>query len=164
MKHTHQNPVVAGVGTAMGAVLFAGLLLSCQPGKLPCDDPAWKEVCESDGGPVVVAGNGGNSGGQGGNSGGQGGGGGGVTAATTIDCSAYPTLGDMDKFFAMRCGAASNCHTMPMPWTDMRTAGIFERLKNQPTQFACKPAKLIDGTTWTNSMIWVKTKGMPTCP
>ena len=171
MKHIHQNPVVAGVGTAVGAVIFASVLLGCAPGKLPCDDPAWKEVCESDGGGGVVNGGApggsggmsGNSGGMGGSSGGMGGGAG-ISASTTINCSEYPTIGDMDKFFAMRCGAAAACHAMAIPWTDMKAPEVWKRLADKNSTVSCKDAKLIDTKTWSNSVILAKTKTPVACP
>lgn len=170
MKDTHQIRV-AGVGTAIGAVIFGALIASCAPGKLPCDkDEQWRMVCDAE--DVGQGGSGGGGGGQGGASG-MGGGPSGmggapsgeVTAATEIDCAAYPTVGKMDDFFAMRCGVNATCHQNPVPWSDFKSADVFKRMLDIAPKASCTGGgKLIDKANWANSVVLLKTKTPVMCP
>jgi hypothetical protein len=144
----------AGAALAVGSVWFA-----CQPGELPCDRPEWVAVCNERMG----------GGGVGGTAGmGGSGGGGNQNAATLVaNCTKWPTLGDMDKFFANRCGAAASCHVTAYAnvWSDMQTAEVWKRLKDKSPATSCKGAKLINSTSWQESVIWSKVQtGTPTCP
>jgi hypothetical protein len=168
---------VAGIGTAMGAVIFLGSMgLGCQPGTLPCDKPEWKSICESDGGGVTSSGgssgSGGTTGGMGGSSGSGGGsgtpdaGGGGVTAATPImNCSDFKTVGDMDKFFGMRCGEGATCHptTAAATFGDLKSPDVFKRIVTK-SSLTCTGVKLADTSDYTKGLIWAKTEAMPKCP
>jgi hypothetical protein len=181
-RHADRNLRNSGVGLA-GLVVASWLLAGCQPGSLPCTkDDEWAAICKGD---AAMSNNGGSgnggsgNGGTGGSStggsatggtgGGTGGSGGGaVTKDTPIaNCSAYPTLGKMDDFFAMRCGAANACHneTGGAAWNNFKVADVWKTLKNTATIFACKPGKVIDGTTWDKSVMWRKTRqpGPPMC-
>ena len=160
MKRTHREPMAAVGGRAVTTVILGSLLLGC-PRYRPCDDPAWKEVCEGEGdGGRESAGEGSKdmSGGADGT--------GGMTSATAIDCAEYPTLSDMDKFFARRCGASADdeCHATALPWTDMKSPEVWRRLADRNSMVTCKDAKLIDTKTWSNSVILAKTKTPVACP
>jgi hypothetical protein len=164
MKATHQIGR-AGVGTAIGAVIFGALLASsCAPGKLPCEkDDEWRAVCDTDG-----TGQGGGGGGGMGGAPGMGGAAGGVTPATAVvGCDAFKTVGEMDTFFAMRCSPEGGplCHPTGMSaWQDMKSPEIWKRLANKPANYACREAKLIDTETWENGVIWRKVKAPVMCP
>jgi hypothetical protein len=164
MTDTHQIRV-AGVGTAIGAVIFGALLASsCAPGKLPCDkDDEWRAVCA-----IPGEGQGGNGGGGGmGGAPGMGGATGAVSAATTIDCAAFPTLGDMDQFFSARCGLDNACHNEVggLAWKDLKKPGVWERMQMPTATFICAPGKLIDKADWTKSVLWTATRSpKTTCP
>jgi hypothetical protein len=167
MKDTHQIRV-AGVGTAIGAVIFGALLSSsCAPGKLPCDkDEAWMAVCNEPG--EGQGGNGGGGGGMGGAPSGMGGQAGGITAETVVmGCDAFNTVGKMDQFFAMRCGpeGGATCHPTTMTiWQDMKSPEVWKRLADKPSKYACAGGKLIDIENWENSVVWRKVKAPVMCP
>ena len=163
---------VAGVGTAVGAVVIGSMLgLGCQPGTLPCDKEDWKTICAGDGG--VTPANGGSTG-SGGSSptGGSGGGGGGapdggssggVTAATTITgCTAYPTLGDMDKFFGMRCGINASCHGAAT-FGNFKMANFWMMAMTAKAKVVCPGTPLADPADYTKGAIWLKTQATPMC-
>jgi hypothetical protein len=164
MKDTHQFRV-AGVGTAIGAVMFGVLLASCAPGKLPCDkDEAWMAVCNEPGE--------GGQGGGGGGGGGMGGSAGGLSEATAVaNCAAYPTLGKMDEFFLARCGVGEGtCHSGvgAMIWKDLKMPKVWERLSTgtaSKAAAACATAQIIDTAAWDKSVIWLITRDPKgTCP
>jgi hypothetical protein len=154
MKETHRDRAAAP-GTIVGAVVFGALLASCAPGKLPCDkDEQWRAICADPGTGM------GGAGGMGGG-GGMGGAPMAVTAATTIDCAMYPTVGDMDKFFAARCGLDNNCHATPT-FKDLKSANVFSRLKTGATlaksAVYCGGSDVIDTADWQKSILWVATR------
>ena len=159
MTHATQRRKASFGFVAGTAVALSAVWLSCQPGELPCDDPAWQAVCNE------------RSGGTGGTGGSMpmgGTGGGGPNAATAVaNCSKWPTVGDMDKFFAMRCSAGASCHvTTSAPiWSDMQTAEVWRRLKDKKPITSCNGGKLISSTNWQESVIWAKVQpGTPACP
>ena len=169
MKHASQQRTT-GVGRAVGALIFGSALwLSCQPGELPCDRSAdWQAVCGQAAGGV---------GGDPTPAGGAGGAGGAAppaaagapSAATTVkDCAMWPTLGDMDRFFASRCGAGGTgtCHNMATAgiWNDMFSANVWRRLQTEKGKSSCKGAKLINADKWSESLILAKIQGTPACP
>ena len=170
MKQNHQFRV-AGVGTAIGAVMLGGLLFAaCAPGKLPCEKDEWKEVCAlPDDRPSGQGGSGGGGGG-----GGSGGSGGDVMAAglndnTAIECADFPTLKKMDDWFGMRCGVNTSCHATGAPWSDLKKEKVWERLSTaggleEKAKVSCAGGKLIDTETWSNSVIYAKSKMPVVCP
>jgi hypothetical protein len=149
--------------TATGAMVLASALwVSCQPGELPCDSsPDWRAIC----GPGA-----GGTGGTGGMGGAGGGGPGAPSAMTAVaDCAKWPTLGDMDKFFGMRCAAGTSCHvTTSAPlWTDMQTKDVWQRLKDKKPITSCNAGALINSTNWRDSVLWMKVQpggAMAMCP
>jgi hypothetical protein len=84
------------------------------------------------------------------------------------DCPKWPTLGEMDKFFAMRCAAGMLCHvkTSAAIWSDMETKDVWQRLKDKKPISACNAGTLINSTNWRDSVIWAKVQpgNMPVCP
>ena len=164
MKQTHQFRV-AGVGTAIGAVMIGSLWLACQPGTLPCDNPTpeWKDVCALPDDPPPPSGTGGVSGMSGG--GGGGAGMSGTPMPPTKDtpipgCAKYPTLGKMDEFFATRCGSDGACHTTPgaAVWKDLKMPDIWDRMRTVKSSVDCGGAAMIDTTAWDKSLLWVITR------
>ncbi len=168
-----------GLGRAprmVGGVAVIGLIflsttswLSCAPGKLDCSE--FPNLCAGGGGggdtADAAAGSGGAGAKDSGAAGGGGGGGGGTTptAATPVNCTKYPTLGDMDKFFALRCATTGACHGASSPWTDMKAPDFWKKMLDAPAKFTCMGKKIIDKTTPANSLILLKTKNMkPMCP
>lgn len=164
---------VAGFGLIILAATTGGWL-ACQPGSLDCLEPEcsdWKP--KGTGG--AAAGSGGTSGGMGGGMAGMGGGtpggmGGGMagpmpTAATPVPgCQAYPTLGDMDKFFMKSCGTSNLCHGKGAVWGEL-TTNVWMAALNRKAILTCGNAPLIDPVTPANSLIVVKTKdAVPKCP
>ncbi|HEY0705684.1 MAG TPA: hypothetical protein VGG33_02750 [Polyangia bacterium] len=163
----HSAPKALFVGVLVGGAIVA----SCQPGTLPCDSsPEWEAICGGSGG---TSGGGGSSG-----SGGGGGMGGttppgnggmtgtGVTAATAVmNCSAFPTLGEMDKFFAMRCGEGITCHSGGA-FGDFKAPEVWKRLVGSPSKLAtpCTGSPLIDGKDYTKGLFWIRTQAEPKCP
>ena len=173
MKHASQQRT-AGVGMAAGALfLGSALWLSCQPGELPCDRSVeWQAVCDQAAGGV-----GGDPGPTG--AGGAGGaapaspppGSGGMPTAATVvqNCAQWPTLGDMDRFFANRCGAGGTgtCHNMSTAgiWNDMFSKDVWKRLQTEGGKSSCKGAKLINTEKWSESLVLAKVQpGTPVCP
>jgi hypothetical protein len=156
MRHAPRGWKV-GIGRAAAGMVLAGVFgSSCQPGELPCDKNAeWRALCDE------ANGGSGGTGGMGGNTG--------TANAMTVvaDCTRWPTLGDMDKFFNNRCAAGTSCHvTASAPlWTDMQTPEVWRRLRDKSPVTSCKSAKLIDPADWRNSVIWAKVQaGTTTCP
>ncbi len=169
-------------GVAVLGLVFASatLIFSCAPGNLDCvslgklcTDPA---MPDDDGGAGTgAAGTGGKAGagaagsaGGGGTGGMAGTGGTGVTAsaATVVTgCTRFPTLGDMDKFFGMRCGTTSACHGTGAPWSDLKMPDVWKRMLNAAPKLTCvASAKIIDKTTPANSLLLVKAKqATPMC-
>jgi hypothetical protein len=175
MLQARQAKRISRIDKSVG-VLVVGvwLLAGCQAGELPCTkDEEWKAICAgskasggSGGGGTATGGSGG--GGAQGDAGGTGG----MPAATVnkdtpiANCSKYPTLGKMDDFFAMRCGVAVNCHNAMAPWTNMALTDSWMVLKDAVPKIDCKSDKIVDSTTWSKSLVWVKTRkpGPPACP
>ena len=162
-------------GCAGVLVVGVWLLAASQAGELPCTkDDEWKAICAgskasggSGGGGTGTGGGGGSSGGAQGDAGGTGGMPAAVNKDTPIaNCSKYPTLGKMDDFFAMRCGVAVNCHNAMAPWTNMALTDSWMVLKDAVPKIDCKSDKIVDSTTWSKSLVWVKTRkpGPPACP
>jgi hypothetical protein len=179
-RHADRNLRNSGVGFA-GLVVASWLLAGCQPGTLPCTkDDEWAAICKGDAAMSNTGGSGnggtggsstGGTGGSatGGTGGGTGGSGGGAVTKTTVipNCDKYKTVGGMDEFFAMRCGASNSCHNEVggNAWSNFKVADVWSTFKNADTKFACKPGKVIDGTTWDKSIMWRKTRqpGPPMC-
>jgi hypothetical protein len=167
MKHASQQRT-AGVGTVVGAVIFGSVLwLSCQPGELPCDSsPQWQEACAqmagapgtpppgaAPGGPPAMSPPPPPP----------------VNAATPVmNCAQWPTVGDMDKFFAMRCGVNSICHGTNTVWTDMQKTGMWQRViatdMNSKAKVSCAGGPLANGANWRESVLWTKVQSPATCP
>jgi hypothetical protein len=83
-----------------------------------------------------------------------------------MNCQQWPTLGDMDKFFANRCGVNATCHASGAPWTDMQKQGVWERFKTAGTdkaKFSCMGGQLVNTANWRESVIWTKTQTPATC-
>jgi hypothetical protein len=163
MKHASQQRT-AGVGKVVGALVFGSVLwLSCQPGELPCDSPEWQMVCTQ---PASATGSG--------TPPATGGAGGGAPPAAAIsattpiaNCGQWPTLGDMDKFFAMRCGVNATCHGTGAVWTDMQKAGMWKTVTTDLTanaKVSCAGQKLANPTNWRESVLWLKTQSPASCP
>src|SRR5215204_2502628 len=75
MKRTHHTGMVAGVGTAVGAVILVsvGFLAGCAPGTI-CDKPGYENECVTGGsGGSNPSGSGGTGGSMSGTTGGNGG-------------------------------------------------------------------------------------------
>ncbi len=94
--------------------------------------------------------------------------GGAVNAATPVaNCAQWPTLGDMDKFFAMRCGVNTTCHATGAVWTDMQKTGMWQRLitdASSNAKVSCAGSKLANGGNWRDSVLWLKVQSPATCP
>ena len=78
------------------------------------------------------------------------------------DCPAYKTIGEMDAFFAMRCGSNSACHAPPGPFGDFKAAKVYDRTFNKPS-IECKNELLIDPVDPMKSVLWLKTQDPPKC-
>ena len=85
-----------------------------------------------------------------------------VSATTAVaDCAQWPTLGDMDRFFAARCGLDRNCHGAGTAWTVMPVQGVWDQFTKDATSAAklsCAGGKLASRTSWTGSVLWTKTQ------
>lgn len=165
---------VAGVGTAMGAVIFGSLLFACAPGALPCDkDDEWKGICKGvDDGGITPSGTGGSNNQTGGNSGsggaggGMGGNNGGAPNAETpvADCSKWSTVGAMDMFFANKCGSGGAlCHAAKAVWGDFLAPEFYKRGPTIKTVLGCIGTPLVDTTDHTKSAIFMKINGDTKC-
>jgi hypothetical protein len=167
---------VAGVGTALGAVVLGSIMwLGCQPGVLPCDkDPEWKGICA--GGDALPPPNPATTGGSGGSpnsgtGGSPGTGGMPMTGAKMInettqvaDCGQYKTLGDMDMFFEVKCGSGGNlCHGTGAPFGDFKGNKMWERGTTTKTKFACMGTFLIDPADETKGAFWAKLNAEMRC-
>jgi hypothetical protein len=152
--------------------LFTSVLApACAPPDLPCTkDDTWKAICKET--PVdSVRGAGGTSG-SGGSPSGSGGAMAmdayppGPTAKTAVaDCPAYPTLGDMDKFFQNRCANTGACHPSPQLFGDYKSPNVWERVTTMKTIGACGGSFFADPSgDHTKGVIWAKTQEKPTCP
>lgn len=177
------------LGSRMSTTLFAMSLgaaaLGCQAGALPdCDtDEECKMMyvksaggkggaggmapAEGMGG-MTPAGMGGKPAGMGGSRSPDMGGGGGVTltASTPVkNCAAYPTLGEMDKLFVKSCGVDTFCHLAKIPYGDLKTGDIWNRMKDIKPALACADGKMVDSQNVANSILLVKIKqAVPACP
>jgi hypothetical protein len=158
-----------------GLLLGAGAFAGCQPGTLPCDSsPEWETICSG-------AGGGTGSGGMAGGGGGMSGSGGGMaqmggmmgmvtpppTAATAVaNCAAFPNLGEMDKFFAMRCGDDATCHVpqTAVVWHDFKTAEVWKRAVDLKGKTECIGAPMVDKADHTKSVLWAKVQNQGKCP
>ncbi len=172
---------VAGVGTAVGAVIVGSILwIGCAPGALPCSkNQEWMDICKNvdgggsaeggtGGGNPATGGGGGNatggSGGGGGGMGGGGGGGGGVTASTTVpNCDAYKTAKDMDKFFTMRCASPAGCHDTAVAG-NYKVENLWMVLPTMNAKSSCRESPLVDTADHAKSLLWLKVQDMPKCP
>ncbi|HEY0705685.1 MAG TPA: hypothetical protein VGG33_02755, partial [Polyangia bacterium] len=129
---------------------------------------------------VSAVNNGGSSGnggsGAGGSSGSGGGGasnmggmmgttGGDMGAKAVMNCSAFPTVKDMDKFFAARCGEGITCHSGGA-FGDFKAPEVWKRLVGSPSKLAspCAGSPLIDGKDYTKGLFWIRTQAEPKCP
>jgi hypothetical protein len=165
------NRMFGAQATVAGLITFGFLLAGCQPGALPCDkDPEWQAICKgnADGGPMGGSGTGGSGTGGSGTGGASGTGGSGMPTAKTKDtvvpnCDKYKTLGGMDEFFAMRCGANAACHDAAggNAWTNLKMPDIWDRLDDVPAKFACRGDMIIDTGAWEKSVLWRKTRPAP---
>jgi hypothetical protein len=165
---------VAGVGTALGAVLVSSVFgIGCQPGTLPCDqDDDWRKVCSGEPG-TSLANNGGSTGSTGsGGSAPSGSGGGGsamggnggansdpVAEKEIAGCTMWPKVKDMDKFFASRCSDGAACHNLAA-FGDFKAPEIWKRLANAPAKLACvsQNTMLIDTKDYAKSLVWIRTQ------
>jgi hypothetical protein len=164
MKHASQQRT-AGVGMAVGALVIGSTFwLSCQPGELPCEqNDQWRALCD----PQGAGGSGGTP--SPGPTGGAPPAAPAALSATTpiMNCAQWPTLGDMDKFFANRCGVNATCHASGAPWTDMQKQGVWQRFTTDATSKAkvsCSGAPLANTGNWRESVIWTKTQTPASCP
>jgi hypothetical protein len=167
MKHASQQRT-AGVGMAVGALIFGTVLWSsCQPGELPCNEEQWKGICEQ-----AAGGAGGSAAppsqpapGAGGATGAPPPPAAAISASTPVmDCAMWPTLGDMDKFFLMRCGVNATCHGTGALWTDMQKQGAWERFKTDKAKVSCMGGQLANTANWRDSVLWTKTQSPAACP
>jgi hypothetical protein len=182
MKKAPQTRV-AGVGTAVGAVILGSVLwLGCQPGALPCEKDDWKGVCAG-GDALPGAGGSSNTGGSsnGGNAGGNTGGSSGSTGGASGDagmpatgdlgskavasCANWKTVKDMDKFFASKCGNMAACHNNAMVFGDYTSADFYKKLTDSSfiTKFDCIGVPMADMSDPTKGAFWGKIQNPPTC-
>lgn len=176
MSGYRSQSTVAGVGLVASLVFLAiAAGVSCSPGALDCES---FNNCD----PVAPGGGGapGGTGGTGGqmmpNNAGKGGSAPptGMVSATTMipGCPTYPTLGDMDKFIAMRCGGKAGmqtaCHGVTgAPFGDYSKANAYMWALDKKAILTCTGdnAKFIDKTNPLNSLFWLKvSNAMPKCP
>jgi hypothetical protein len=169
MSGYRRHTTVAGVGLVAGLLMLAtSAWISCSPGALDCDS------FNCDG----TASAGGSTGGGGSAQPPKGGSGGSapaasVSASTAIPgCPTYPTLGDMDKFIAMRCGGKAGmqtaCHGVTgAPFGDYSKANAWMWALDKKAILTCTGdnAKFIDKANPLNSLFWLKVSSMmPKCP
>lgn len=131
---------------ALGLCMTANLAVGCAAKE--DDEPAVPAVTKKDGGAPVV------------------GGAGALSAATPVKgCTAYPTVGDMDKLFVKTCGDDSSCHKAKIPYGDLKTADIWKRMKDVTPALVCTDGKLIDSQKPEASILLMKLKQpVPACP
>jgi hypothetical protein len=173
---------VAGVGTALGAVVLSSVVwLGCQPGQLPCDKDDWKAICTTTSNPGSGSSSGGSTGGSNGSGGSSGSGGstggsnGGNDAAPpasndigskTVKCNNadWKTVKDMDKFFLAKCGTGSACHSSAV-FGDYSKPEFYKKLTDSTyvSKFDCSGSKMADLSDPTKGVIWIKVQDMPDC-
>jgi hypothetical protein len=170
MSGYRRHTTVAGVGLVAGLLTLAtSAWISCSPGALNCDD---FNNCEPIGGGAAGSGGGSTTpppkGGSGGSAPAAA-----VSATTAIPgCPTYPTLADMDKFIAMRCGGKagmqSACHgTTGAPFGDYSKANAWMWALDKKAVLTCTGdnGKFIDKANPLNSLFWLKVANMmPKCP
>jgi hypothetical protein len=149
MKRAHLNWMVAGVGTAVGAVMLGSFLAACAPGTL-CDKPGYEDECLTGGSGGGTGGSGGSTGGSaGGSTGGSAGGstggsaGGGVGPGMPVaNCVMAPTVGEVEtKIIAVKCGETA-CHVpMGVFKPDLKTAGSWARLLDKVVEYSATKCK-----------------------
>jgi hypothetical protein len=187
MKKAPQTRV-AGVGTALGAVIVGSVLwFGCQPGQLPCEKDDWKAICTTTSNPSSGSSTGGNSGSSGGssgsnsggsaggsNSGGSNGGGadamppasGGDVGGKPVKCNNadWKTVKDMDKFFLAKCGTGSACHSTAV-FGDYSKPDFYKKLMDSTyvSKFDCSGTKMADLSDPAKGVIWIKVQDMPDC-
>lgn len=158
---------VKGIGlVAAIGFLSTGLYVACTPGGLQdCGKDTPEECFPIAGGGDSGAGGGGGGGGTGGRTdaatggtgGGTGGGGGGsdagppggsVSAATAVNCTAYPTVGEIEtKLLLPQCGT-SGCHMVEVPFPpQLAGTDVFKRLVDVSAKTLCKTEKYVDKAT-----------------
>jgi hypothetical protein len=179
MKKAPQTRV-AGVGTAVGAVILGSVMwLGCQPGQLPCDKDDWKAICTTtsnmSSGSSTGGGTGSNTGGtSGGSTGGSNGGGadaaappaagGKPNADTKVEgCGDYKTLGQMDTFFEKKCGSGTVCHQANSVFGEFKGNKMWERGQTTKTKFDCMGTLLIDPSEAGKGAFFLKINGDAKC-
>jgi hypothetical protein len=181
MKKAPQTRV-AGVGTAVGAVILGSVMwLGCQPGQLPCEKDDWKAICTTTSNMGQGSSSGGTGGSSGGNTGGTTGGstggssggadagtppatGGKPTADTKVDgCGNYKTLGEMDTFFEMKCGTGTACHNTGSVFGEFKGNKMWERGTTTKTKFDCKDTLLIDPSEAAKGAFFMKINADAKC-
>jgi hypothetical protein len=177
MKKAPQTRV-AGVGTAVGAVILGSVMwLGCQPGTLPCEKEDWKGICAQSsagaGGSTPSGNTGGSTGGtQGGSTGGASGGGNDAAppadnmGARVVNCSNanWKTVKDMDKFFVAKCGTGNVCH-VSAAFGDYTQPEFYKKLldKSYVSKFDCTGSPMADMGDTTKGVIWIKVQDNPDC-
>jgi hypothetical protein len=138
----------ADVGLGFVVLLFGGALSTACPGQL-CDPTSGNfcyAITDAAVAPVPVAPAA-------------------LGAMTPIaGCARWPTLGAMDRFFVSRCGIAPSCHGAGTAYTDMSRDFAWYRLPASRTVVSCKGGLLVDRTSWSNSVLWLKTQPVVACP
>lgn len=125
------------------ALVTVGLVagLACQNDAPPCDD-GWGAGCA----PAPVSSRT-------------------IDRSTPVaDCAAWKTIGEMDGFFATRCGVNSDCHGTGTPFGDLSGPNLWETITRQTAKVACAGARLADSADWRNSALWTKSQSPPSCP
>jgi hypothetical protein len=78
-----------------------------------------------------------------------------VSAPGTGD---YRTMGEMDRFFQVRCGAGAACHQRSALFGDLVSPHVFNRVVDSPA-IVCAQAgptvKWADSSSWQKSMLWL---------
>jgi hypothetical protein len=176
MKRAHLTRVVAGVGTAVGAVIVTGmatLLAGCAPGTI-CDKDEYAAQCLTGGttGGSQSSGTGGSSGGvpgtggmpnaMAGTGGGAGvGGSGGAVPSGGPECKLWKTKQEVaEKLVVAKCGMPGGmCHANVFP-PKFATGdeAVTVMLDKQPTLY-CRSDKLINKADPGKSYIVTKVRG-----
>jgi hypothetical protein len=156
MKRPHHTGMVAGVGTAVGAVILSmGLLSGCAPGTI-CDKDEYAEQCKTGGANGTgTGGTGGSNSGTGGTNpsamggttggtlgGGTGGSGAGGGSKAVANCAMAATVAEVEtKILAPKC-AEAGCHVPNGAFKpDLKSAESFARLLDKPVEYVATKCK-----------------------
>jgi hypothetical protein len=175
MKRAHHTGMVAGVGTAVGAVILSlGLLAGCAPGTI-CDKDEYAQQCMTGGAGGGTGGTGGSNSGTGGTGGSMGpsmgtGGSAGGTGGTPPKptCTLWQTKDEVATNLVMKkCSDPTGCHAMTFqPFFKNPTEAVTAMLDKIPNMY-CKSDKLINKMDPSKSFIVAKVRATAmnvTCP